>query len=287
MKNKKLEVVRVRLCTHPAPDNVVTRQIIESFEDLDVYEKQLEHDVEKSLNRFITFKGPDYALNHAVPSKGTEKSLMSYSLATSEFKGSNPLFELGPAAMRKLQTFRDLLERGRTILINEVGGYSFKLDDDEIIERNVDVETEATVVINNGSEYIVLENDMTLDKDSDILKYDKNPSFVFDLRHQMEKRKLKDILTRFADHGGKSVYVYTTGLDKDQIDRYLRTISFVGQLSKVVIEFSDKKMFEENLNHIKEFLIGIYDIEFFASDSMLKIVLSLKSKYLAYNTYNT
>lgn len=139
---------------------------------------------------------------------------------------NNPLYQIFPAAAEKEFSIRKFYNEHGAILVNKSGGFMPLGRDQYTI-----LETYDTVIhskapedeLNEGNKWIVLENDYSLPVESRkfLEKMDPNFSIVFDLRGHKEDRLVKTF-EYFKKHGGEVVFVYTTGLDVEQMYEYVR-----------------------------------------------------------------
>lgn len=154
---------------------------------------------------------------------------------------SNPIYQIEFAAHEKIARMRRALLSGEKILINRAGGYMWfsktVMEIVRVYDRPAASGAPANMITPNAK-YIVLENDWTLPSeskaylDSRQLPY----SVIYNLRDH-SKSALLQILSEFKKAGGKTVFVYTTGLDTPQMYDYLSAIAKCG-LSEVEYKFN-------------------------------------------------
>jgi len=152
--------------------------------------------------------------------------------------GGNPLLKMAEHLKSKELNFIKLIEEGEIILVNRVGGYcTFREDYYTILEeRKVDVPKH--YIIKENTKYINLENDPQLEKHSiEYLKtVDPNYSYITNLSvHTFED--LIDIFCEFVEAGGDTIYVYTTGMNIEQMYEYTEAAALAG-ISNIEFEFN-------------------------------------------------
>jgi hypothetical protein len=225
-------------------NQVVEMYLIENEEDASEY---------FSFNKNIAAKCFDHVLKHRLPIEnfdhmgfgyGTvESSIMTLALHRAKSNKidvdkqgrsiwNNPLYQLFPAAAEKEMHIRRFYDEHGAILVNKNGGF-MPLERDQYTI----LETYDTVIhskapqdeMNEKNRWIVLENDYMLPQESQtfLQKMDPNFSIVFDLRGHKEDRLFKTF-EWFKKHGGEVVFVYTTGLDVEQMYEYTKCMKKAG-----------------------------------------------------------
>lgn len=120
-------------------------------------------------------------------------------------------------------------ERFNNVFVNRVGGYcnfeAFDKDNyievfgfsiGELLENN----SYSFDYFDSEHNVLVLENDPTLDKWT-VEHFDGFPvPYICNLRTIMKTNKFEELLTRFSQNYSKKLFVYTTGLDYEQMLEY-------------------------------------------------------------------
>lgn len=247
----------------------VIRKVVRTKEDLEAYKEELAGGQEAVMTHMIKYQGPK--LDHAVPKSGEERSLFRGALANSDLKGTNPLYEIEGLALRKYLTVCKLVNSGKTVLINDVGGYYYLTDKEEIMEE-VDV-TNRDVRIKEGTTTITLENDPMIDHNSSVSKYDTNFSYVLNLRRNMDN--LQQIFKDFEAAGGQFAYIYTTAIDEQQVLDYFDVIIKHTDIEEVVLDFVD---LDQRIDDLLVRLYNTYELEFDTNDKDNNIITVLISR---------
>lgn len=236
--------------------------LVENQEDLDQYKEFTKRLAMKLIKSTTKSSMPIRKFDHMIPSKGHEKGIAMMALTRSQSNTvdinergesifNNPLYQLMPAALEKNEVLQRALDRGDVLLIGKkMGGWMTHSTERTEILRVFDSEmvpTRKESLIRHQTKWIVLENDNELPKDSESFLEEQDPGFsiVYDLRDA----KLDELLERFKFIGGHTVFVYTTGMDVQQMYKYTDVIAKVG-LNKLVFYFVS------GLNpEIEEFLV--------------------------------
>lgn len=119
--------------------------------------------------------------------------------------------------------------RFNNVFVNRVGGYcNFDaFDKDNYIEvygfSIEDLLNDISYSFNydtNNENFLILENDPVLDKWTKEKFDNKVIPYICNLRTMMKTNKFEELLTRFAKYNSKKIFVYTTGLDYEQMLEY-------------------------------------------------------------------
>ncbi|ASV44343.1 hypothetical protein PBI_SCTP2_328 [Salicola phage SCTP-2] len=229
-------------------DNTTTENImIENTDDLIEYQEYLNKKLEDSMVRIFKSNVRPDRWNHLCRKKNHGDSIMAHSIIKSEtFSGDNPLLKAPELAQYKIESMTKWLLRGETVLINKNGGWCTPCSIIEIVDveeytySEYDGEDkESYYHIGNPTKAINLENDPDLEqrtKDYFEEINDTDPSYITNLR-EFSKKELIDIFNQFYENEGGHVFVYTTGVDVDQMYEYSDAI-IESRIEKVVFEFN-------------------------------------------------
>lgn len=119
--------------------------------------------------------------------------------------------------------------RFNNVFVNRVGGYcNFEaFDKDDYIEvygfSIDDLLNDISYSFNYDDyehKFLILENDPVLDKWTTENFDNKVISYICNLRTIMKTNKFEELLTRFSQNYSKRIFVYTTGLDYEQMLEY-------------------------------------------------------------------
>lgn len=200
--------------------------LIENFDDLAEYSETLGRGVDRTISRLMRSDVKIERWDHMI-GKNDPDGVMGGAIVTAQFKGTNPLYEVGPLVDSKIRSMLKFLDKGHRILVNTVGGYCpFTEGYHTIIEESEYVGVRAaTHVISKDTRYINLENDPILEEHTkDYLgSVDSHYSYICELRNYNHD-ELVDVFKRFISYGGTTVYVYTTGMDVPQMHDYSKAI---------------------------------------------------------------
>lgn len=149
----------------------------------------------------------------------------------------------------------DFIEKFDDVFVNSVGGYcyskAFDMNEyEELFEFKLeDIFIKTTHSFNydkSENNVLVLENDPVLDKWT-IEHFDGRFPYILNLRSVMATNKFEELLNKFS---GKKIFVYTTGLDYDQIIDYVNRSIKCGfdEFEWVFNGFENEKKLKEFLN---------------------------------------
>lgn len=193
--------------------------LLKTMDDLLEYFKIVNSSVENIVNTLVTSDIPKERWDH-LSFSGQSASTWSASLARSSITGENPMFGLAFCAQEKFTNMLQHIAKGRTLMVNSNGGYAFDL---EIVET---FDYEPKELVNHyieNTDCLVLENDPKVDKYT--VEYFKNLetkfSYICSLRSYSEAR-LTAIMKEWRKkcRVNKKIFVYTTGIDSDQMYMY-------------------------------------------------------------------
>jgi hypothetical protein len=145
---------------------------------------------------------------------------------------------MGEHLAAKERRFVELVANGETILVNNVGGYCTYDPDYYTIINVRETEIPKNYVINEGTKYINLENDPELEQHAiDYLeRVDQNYSYITNLASH-DYHSLVEIFGEFLKAGGDTVYVFTTGMNVEQMYEYESAARHAG-IRKFEFEFN-------------------------------------------------
>lgn len=235
--------------------------LISNIKDLDEYNDYCKKAVDAFTNQFLTrdlYKEKE----DVVPDCGQLRGIWKYTLFKSHSEGGHPLLMLAWNYQEKYERLFYLVANKKHVLINMNGGYEYKDSIPEILREEVveNLFLSENVKLNEGSSYIVLENDIEIDpKGHKIVSLvDKDYSYITSLsNHSVED--LKGVFDSFKDIGGENIYVYTTGRNIKGMYKYTEAAIKSG-FKEIKIDFNDglNDSIEEYLNHFKDDINIIY-----------------------------
>lgn len=220
-------------------DTIIDYTMLENIDDLLEYQESINRKVTETISRLLRSDGGPERWDHMI-GRDDEGGVMSAAIATANIRGGNPVYLAGELVNEKLRSFLRIIDGGEIILVNERGGYCTLTEGyHTIVEQNeVSSEPKPSHVIPKNTRYINLENDPDLEQHTiDYLeKVDPFYSHITRLRNY-SPMKLREVFKEFMANGGTHVYVYTTGIDVDQMMLYSRAIIDSG-LKTVEFEFN-------------------------------------------------
>lgn len=157
-----------------------------------------------------------------LPRNTPAAGILAATVAHCKLHGKNPIYELDGIINKRFSNMLAEILDGKRVLINSAGGYCFMLPEWEIeTEEPVDMGWKPTHVINDKTQYINLENDPYLEAHTRqyLGQRDTNFSYILNLGGYT-KDALVQVFTEFKAKGGKTVYVYTTGMNVPQMYEY-------------------------------------------------------------------
>jgi hypothetical protein len=220
--------------------NIFWQQDIDNFYKLILTEDE---DLRGKLISHTTFRTPISRI-----SKGVSTNLYDNKL---QF---NPLFFLNMYDKNMLA----FIEKYGNVFVNENGGYcyfeTFSKDDyEEVFGFDIKdlLSGEACFSFEYDSsenKVLVLENDPILDKWT-VNNFKGRVPYILNLRTIMQTNKFEEILKSFVKNHSKKIFVYTTGLDYDQMIEYTNRSIDCGfeEFEWVFVGFKRGTEFEEFL----------------------------------------
>jgi len=207
--------------------------IFDSITDIKLLSPSLKQAEVSVLRKFVKSGESPSRLNHIVSGfSPLEYCISSLAMAKSQFnKNDNPLYLLGESSEVYLAQIVALIMRYGCVFMNDKGGLCPMFDKDggnylEVLESEVITEYPKRSWLNykigENTKYIVLENDCELERKAiDYLEtVDRwNYSYVKELI-MFDEDNLKLVFDKFVKAGGKVVYVYTTGINNEQMYQY-------------------------------------------------------------------
>lgn len=228
-----------------------TGWLLESVKDLEDYREMSDTRFMKGINSVIQSHVPIERWNN-VANKNEFSSIFRFAIAEAHAKGESVLKELANIYdVKMLNMFNSILD-GKKLIVNSLGGYCFLTHDDyEIIDS---YSKKMTYKIDNGTKFINLENDPTLEDFTinHLSKLDKNFSYILEAS-SLSKDELFDILIKFKNAGGIGIWQYTTASNIEQLYMFIDIGIEIG-LKQFMIYFN-----AGNNMDIKE-LIAKYEI---------------------------
>lgn len=225
--------------------------LIDSTDTLLEYMEYTSEKVVDQTKRLIKSGAGIERWDHMI-TKSHEGSILAATIIKCKAEGKNPILEMDGIIQQKFMNMFENLQKGRQLLVNELGGYCF-MHEDYIIESEkiLDIGFKPTHVINEGTQFINLENDPELENRTKeyLGAIDANYSYVLNL-HKYTQSMLVDVFTEFKAKGGKVVHVYTTGMNVPQMYDYFEAAQLAG-LNDFEFEFNAgiSKGIREFINH--------------------------------------
>lgn len=195
--------------------------------------------VVEQMKRLIRSKASVERWDHMI-TPTDEGNILAATIMYCKTNNKNPVIEMDGIIQQKFLTMLDNLSKGRTLLVNPLGGYCFMADNYQILNSvEYDAGFKPTHVIQRNTRYINLENDPQLEErtKSYLGELDKNYSYILNL-HKYDKKALFDVFDEFKHNGGEIVHVYTTGTNVPQMYDYFEAALKAG-LSDFVFEFNE------------------------------------------------
>jgi hypothetical protein len=227
--------------------------LIENPADLDEYGRYVMDVAERAFKKVLHSTIPLEKFDHIIPFQpSVEKGLMTMALVRSKTNDvgiqrgrsllNNPIHQIIPSATEKIEAMRLCIQRGETLIVNENGGFMPHNDSDidilNVYDQEIMEKTERKSVIQDDTQWLVLENDLVLPKESAEFLKRTDPKFsaIYDLRGYGPEQ-FRKLLETFKQKGGHTVFVYTTGLDVQQMYEYTDALAKAG-LKKLLFYFN-------------------------------------------------
>ena len=212
--------------------------LIENIEDLKSYAAMENSDVEDAMVRMMRSDEGIERWDHLV-TNDSAGGIMAAAINKVKVAGGAIIPEASALLNKKIHNMLLQLMDGETLLVNKVGGWQPVTDKMTLTNiRPFTPTIDLTYVIAKNASIINLENDPKLEQHV-IDYFDENESelsYVLNLR-RFGKDDLITVFMEFIEAGGHTVYVYTTGLDVQQMFEYSDAIIESG-LKNVVFEFT-------------------------------------------------
>ncbi len=207
--------------------------LIQDMQDLTDYVEFMQPEIGNGIRRLIRSNASVDRFDHMV-TPDEFGGLLAHAFQLAEMKGGNPLLKIGFLFEDKIKNFAMYLARGEKIIVNDVGGFCF-------VDTYTEIEApkrELHEVINDDTLYINLENDPTLEvyTHKNLFELDPNFSYVTEMS-RITYKEFVGIFTEFKNKGGIGIWQYTTGMDVDQMDTFMRAALQVG-LTHFVFNFN-------------------------------------------------
>jgi hypothetical protein len=214
--------------------------LIEDANDLQVYADYLITLVKQQMIKCIHSPLFPEHIDHMIGNadEGTALLNVAWRLAGMEqLKGSsnsiltNPLYQIEPAAVKKLEIIGRMMAEGSKVLVGSKAGGLMdhrpgRTEIVRVFDRKPGNAAPKDIFV-HGARYVVLENDWTVPEETKTHFKAEPFSVILDLRGH-DTDELNYSLEQAKQAGAKIVFVYTTGLDVPQMYDYLNAIIKVG-----------------------------------------------------------
>lgn len=200
--------------------------IFEDISDIAFLSKELEKVQRSILVKFVKSGETVERLNHIVNGfRPLEKAVATLAICHNIAENVNPIYQLGNASDLYIKTLFKLLSKG-AVFMNCNGGLCTLDGHIEVVstESFDSFPNPPKYYIQKGSKVINLENDFELESEArDYMNknFDRNYSYISDMKTYTDK-DFKKVFSEFREQGGEVVYVYTTGIDYQQMYEYSR-----------------------------------------------------------------
>lgn len=208
--------------------------LIRNLSDLILY---IEHQSGLLLNDFF------YACKNNIRKEQWDhfySSPLGVGTTFAKMKGTSPLFESTNLLDTKHAGMAKTLLQFGAVFVNQNGGYHNFTDETHTIltEEEIVLDRPKFTIIADRPSLINLENDPDIENHT--VKYFKEHnlelSYICHLRNY-SKKDLVDVFTEFKTKGGTGLYVYTTGMDINQMEEYCNAAIDAG-LETILIQFN-------------------------------------------------
>jgi len=205
-------------------DEVVEGILFEDISDIKLIRKELDRAERGVMVKFIKSGETENRLDHIISGfRPLEKSIAKLAITYSNTRQQNPIYLLGECSEMYLKTLTSQLIKGEQMFMNAVGGLCPVEGSLEIVEMEdfTEFPNPPKYYISNNSEVINLENDFELEKTACeyMNKNFKGYSYITDMKSYSD-RDFEGVFKKFKEQGGTKVYVYTTGIDHEQMYEY-------------------------------------------------------------------
>jgi hypothetical protein len=225
-------------------NEIVKGLIVENLSDIELLKKRYDVIETRVIHKLIKSDESPDRYNHVYDSlTDEEKAIARFAMSMTSIRDvKNPLYLLGESSLTKLNTItKMLLKSSFPVFLNPYGGVTYV--DGSIIEL-VEIfdfdgfKDKPRSKIKDNSKVITFENDHELERNAveELYKLDKNFSFVTELR-LFKKNQLLELTRKFVKQGGTTLYVYTTGIDVEQMYEYSE-IAIQAGIQKFIFNFN-------------------------------------------------
>jgi hypothetical protein len=194
--------------------------------DLKVLSAKLKESELGVMKKFIKSGESVGRLDHIVYGfQPIEKAIALLACTKANVLGTNPIYMLGDCSEAFLNTALTMIARQGSVFMNSSGGLcpvDGTLEILEVLEETNDFEKQVKFWMGKNSKVINLENDFEIERASREYmrnRFGENYAYIVDMKALPEREFIK-IFTNFVEEGGKYVYVYTTGIDVEQMYEY-------------------------------------------------------------------
>jgi len=227
--------------------------MLENLHDLHLYAEKTDEEAAASFGRILRNNVPNDKINHLLCKTHGDNVVLTASIM-GNFTGDSLVESIGKVSGEKYANMTKHILNGETIIINPLGGYCFLSDDMTVTDEKeyVDIVDKTTYKIADNASYLNLENDAELEK-TVIDFFDKHgaeQSYVLNLRN-FDIGDLTKIFNEFAENGGHTVYVYTTGMDVDQMYDYSKAL-IRSNIDEILFDFNSG--INDDINKVVAFL---------------------------------
>ena len=220
--------------------NVSKFILLESIEDLTEYSEYIQGKLDKTIKRLLKSNIPKEKWDHHLNIDNRGDVIFSGALMLAKIRETSPVLESPKMALEMVNNMRKLIMGGDKVIINKNGGYC-ELTPFHKIEECEDFVPEDNKIyyVGKNTKVINFENDPELEtrvKEYFSEQNDDNPSYILNLR-EFTQEDIENVLDEFHKNGGEQVYIYTTGLDTEQMWMYSQAI-INSNIEHVVFEFN-------------------------------------------------
>lgn len=222
---------------------------IENDIDFFNYQKLLDSSLNNTIEKLLKSKTPVNYWDHLVYDSKQGDSIARLAIPIAQLKGENLWNTMSSIVVQKLSYISKLISNGKTVLINSNGGYCYPSKDISIIKiYNVEFFEKQNFKINHNTKYLNLENDAILENHTKekLASIDQNYSYICSLRSYNDQQ-LSKFMKEFVSFGGNTLYIYTTGIDTNQVKSYCN-LAFQSGIKNICFEYSSNP--EEHIKSI-------------------------------------
>lgn len=229
--------------------------LLSTLEDLEEYIKFYEDDVKKVTTKVLKSNVPSSRYDHLYFTSPAGLAFMA-GVQVCKIRGGIPFIEMDKAGEEMINNKGKAIINGKIVVQNPNGSYFTveNLDDYEVqvLSDKVTFEVPKVFHVGTNPKYINLENDPDLEEHTKnfMKENDENFSYILNLRN-FYNNDLEVIFKRFVYRGGKSLYLYTTGLDIEQMRNYIQ-VAIDSGIKEGLFEFNAGEN-PEIINVMEEF----------------------------------